>query len=252
MNATVARCIFPIADIVEHPESTDLIGKSETQLLFGEEFQIEREEGNWLYGTSLNDGYKGYVRTDCLGEKGSQTTHFVSALTALVYPKPDFKSRPILNLSFLSRLIILEAEDNNGFLWAEGTGWIPSAHVLMLNEFDKQVDHVETAKMFLNSPYRYGGRLAWGIDCSGLVQLAFNRNGVFCPRDSSQQMLSVGEEIEKNGVRRGDLVFFPGHVGIMTCADQVLNASARTMSVRIEALDELAKCYGEISCFRRT
>jgi cell wall-associated NlpC family hydrolase len=237
------KAVFPVADIVENPEESERIGKGESQLLFGEPFAIENEEGSWFYGTSKIDGYKGYVRRDCLGEEKQQATHFVSGLSALVYPKADFKSRPHLNLSFLSRLTITNTDETDGFYWAEGAGWVPAMHVLPLEEMKNPVDILDTAMMFINSPYRYGGRLAWGIDCSALVQLALIRNGIPCPRDSHQQQDSPGQKIKPEEADKGDLIFFEGHAGIMTCKENVLNASCRTMGIRIEPLNKLVELY---------
>jgi cell wall-associated NlpC family hydrolase len=248
---SVLKAIFPVADIVEKPDSGDVIHKGESQLLYGESFVQEKDHGNWVYGVSGVDGYHGFVRKDCLEQSKNKSTHFVSSLSTLVYPRPDFKTRPNLNLSFLSRLSVSEGSAREGFLWAEGAGWVPEMHVQPLSALKKPVDHVETAMMFINSPYRYGGRLAWGIDCSGLVQLALIRNGINCPRDSGQQMNSAGKEASRDEIARGDIVFFPGHVGIMVDSENILNASARTMSVRIEALKELEKIYREITCIRR-
>ncbi len=116
---------------------------------------------------------------------------------------------------------------------------------------ENRADPAETAMLFINTPYRYGGRLAWGIDCSGLVQLALLRNGVPCPRDSGQQQNSAGTETDLNKPERGDLVFFPGHAGIMANENDVINASSRTMSVAVEPLQQLLKIYGDISAVRR-
>ncbi len=249
---TVLKGIFPVTDIVEKPVSGEIIGKGESQLLFGETFIFEAQSGDWICGTSGIDGYRGYVRRECLGKNENRAGYFVSSLSALVYPKPDFKSRPILNLSFLSRLSISPESLQGGFLWAENTGWIPAAHVLPIAEMQAGADIIATAKLFINAPYRYGGRLAWGIDCSGLVQLAVLRNGISCPRDSAQQALSAGKEIDLDERRCGDLVFFKGHAGILTGSDEVLNASARTMGVCAEPLAELERHYGGIISIRRT
>jgi cell wall-associated NlpC family hydrolase len=102
----------------------------------------------------------------------------------------------------------------------------------------------------LGSPYLYGGRSAFGLDCSGLVQLALSWRGIRCPRDSKDQT-KVGKKISGSSYKRGDLIFFKGHVGIMVDAKNILNATARTMDTRLEPLAHVSKAYDGIIAARR-
>lgn len=235
------------ADILANPEDTQTISKNDSQLLFGEEFEVTEERGHWLYGTSVVDGYEGHIHQSSLVKKIHGTTHFVDNTLTHIYPEPDFKTRPILDLSFLSRVVILD-EEKNGFVETTN-GWIFKDHLKPMTDM-KNKDPLESARAFLGTPYIYGGRSSLGLDCAGLVQVCLFRNGAECPRDSNQQ-IEIGEPIDEADKQEGDLVFFPGHVVFLLENDKVLNATARTMDTRIENLSTVIDHYGPISAIKR-
>ena len=98
-------------------------------------------------------------------------------------------------------------------------------------------DPVAIAEAFLGTPYLWGGRTSLGLDCSGLVQLAVEAVGLSAPRDADMQAAELGEPVEwreGDALSRGDLVFWDGHVGIMTSGSDLLHANAHHMAVEIE------------------
>ena len=109
-------------------------------------------------------------------------------------------------------------------------------------------DPVEAALAQLGTPYVWGARGGAGIDCSGLVQTSFARAGQALPRDSDQQEV-CGEAVSVP--KRGDLVFFPGHVAIATAPDEVVHASQDKGEVVLEPLAELVARKGEPTSIRR-
>lgn len=238
--------------IVEKPgQARKTLGKNDSCLLFGEEFAAAQEKGGWIYGTSASDGYKGWVPKDSLKKKKGDPTHFTDVPLTHIYPAPSFKTPPVLALSFLSRLTLDGGKKENGFVRAPGLGWIFAQHIKPLRDMTG-ADPVETALLFLNAPYLYGGRSAAGIDCSGLVQLAAMRGGLSpCPRDSGDQQAALGKAVTGGAPKRGDLVFFPGHVGIMTDGKNILNATARHMRVVIEPLRDVEAANKKILAVRR-
>jgi len=116
-------------------------------------------------------------------------------------------------------------------------------------------DYVAIAERFLETPYLWGGRSGFGIDCSALVQLSMLMTGRKAPRDSDMQAQSLGTEIGRDALRRGDLVFWTGHVGIMQDAETLLHATGFTMSVireRLEtAIARIRTTDGDPTVYRR-
>lgn len=110
-------------------------------------------------------------------------------------------------------------------------------------------DPVEAALAKLGTPYVWGARGGAGIDCSGLVQTSFARAGHALPRDSDQQE-ACGEAVAGDP-RRGDLVFFPGHVVIVTDGTQIVHASKSAGAVVAEPLPEIVARKGAPSAIRR-
>jgi len=221
----------PAAVVRETPDPAALRGKLETQLVFGEEFIVEEEKDGWCKGRCAHDGYAGHVEAKHLGPApDAPAGHVVTAARSHVYRDATMKSPHVTTLSFGSRLRLSGAEDNGYKKLAEG-GWIYARH---LGKPDKpEEDYVATARRFLETPYFWGGRSGFGIDCSGLVQVCLARAGLSVPRDTEEQV-KLGREHDRT--RTGDLVFFKGHVGIMTDRDTILHANAHHMKVTEEPL----------------
>lgn len=248
MRLTVIR---KTADILGVPAEPYVISKNDSQLLYGEEFFVEEERGAYVYGHSVIDGYKGSVERDQLVFDAIPPTHFVSVRSGHIYPKADFKSRPKTQLSFLSRVSALN-ETSHGFTKLEDGDWIFSNCIAPINNFKMAGDLAQTATMFLNAPYLYGGRSCFGIDCSGLVQQVLIAHGYpNPPRDACDQEGNIGESIKKESIARNDIIFFKGHVGIMIDEKNIINATARHMSTVIEKLDTVEEAYNGITHISR-
>lgn len=208
-----------------------------SQLLRGERFAVVDSSGGWAWGYSLHDRYVGYVPVDMLGPV-TEPTHIVATPAALVFAAPDIKSAVIEWLPMGARLT--SAGEDGVFLAVEN-GFVHRRHITPLGE--PASEFVEVATRLTGVPYRWGGRSGDGIDCSGLIQLALGFAGISAPRDSDMQAASLGDPItEGTPLRRGDLVFLPGHVGIMADDTHLLHANAYWMRVVTEPLaDVLAR-----------
>lgn len=204
-----------------------------SQLLMGELFHMLDEAGGWAWGYCAHDHYVGYVRMDALGP-ASTATHVVSAREATVFERGDIKSRALRTLSLGARL----CGAIEGDFLATGNGYVHARHVVPIGTY--LTDPIETAERLLGAPYLWGGRGAGGVDCSGLTQLALMLSGRDCPRDSDQQRESLGVEVSAgDSLRRGDIIFFPGHVGFMKDETTLLHANAWWMAVTAEPLEHV-------------
>lgn len=251
MNLMPLTVITPTADILGEPTEPHKISNKDSQLLYGEEFIVEESHGAYVYGYGLLDNYTGYVERDQLVKDATASNVIVTVRATHIHPEPSFKSRPTISLSFLSRLTSLKKTEGE-FTQLEDGDWIFTDHIAPLKNFKMPDDLAQTATLFLNTPYLYGGRSTFGIDCSGLVQQALIANGKPCPpRDTCDQIDRLGKKVKKEDIKRNDIVYFKGHVGIMMDEEYILNATARHMTTAIEKLSDLEKIYGGITHIAR-
>jgi cell wall-associated NlpC family hydrolase len=226
-------------------EAADWEARQSSQLLFGEIFTVLEESDGWAWGQNSTDDYVGYLRLDALEEAGSPATHQVSALRTYLFAEPDLKTPPLDLLPFQARVAATGESDN--YIEIAGGGWIYGRHLKALSE--TEADPVAAALRFAGTPYLWGGRTSLGLDCSALVQLALAACGIAAPRDSDLQRATLGKVISKNGkgitFERGDLVFLPGHVGLMADADTLVHANAFHMEVVAEPLADVLARAGD-------
>lgn len=208
-----------------------------SQVLFGETFIVfEVVAGTgWAWGQCLHDGYVGWVGLAALAAPGSGLiAHWVAVPAAPVFAAPDIKARVIRTLALGSHLVAADASDQ--FAGAAG-GFIHRRHIAAVTA--SRGDAAAVALEFVGTPYVWGGRTRDGIDCSGLTQAALRACGIFCPRDSDQQAAAFAA-IDPADRRRGDLVAFPGHVGILADRDTLIHANAYWMMTLAEPLADVA------------
>lgn len=220
------------ATFMRETGAADAVASS--QLLPGETFHLLDVTGGWAWGFCDHDGYVGYVERAALGVGPIVATHHVTARSAPVFSAPDIKSPVAGYLPASSRIA---GTIDGDFILTEA-GAVHVRHVLPIGAFEE--DWVAAAERQNGQPYVWGGRGAGGIDCSGLVQLALGQAGVKVPRDSDLQRESIGDALEDDApLQRGDVIFFPGHVGIMVDASNMLHANAYWMTTLIEPLDDV-------------
>jgi cell wall-associated NlpC family hydrolase len=227
----------------------------DNEALFGEPVRVYDVTDGWAWIQLERDGYVGYVPADAVSAEVRPITHRVAALGTFVYPAADIKAPPILHLSLTSRLSVVGERD--GFVELAAGGFVVSRHAQPVDK--TQRDFVELAERFIGTPYLWGGRTRLGLDCSGLVQLVFDAAGLEAPRDSDMQRNEIGADVlvpeDLEGLQRGDLVCWPGHIGIMADGVMLLHANAHHMAVVIEPLwaaaERIAKTGSKIAAVRR-
>ena len=217
--------IAPVTDLCRRPD-----GPRDRQLLLGDAVKVLGRAGDWAYVQSVKDGYCGHILKTAIGSPDTPT-HRVSARATHAYPAPDFKQRETMALSFACRLIVTGTD---GRFSKTQHGFIPTAHLSPIDTRD--TDPAAIAALFLGTPYLWGGNSAWGIDCSGLVQAALLACGIPCPGDSDMQA-SLGQPATAP-YQRNDLIFWKGHVALVTDPDMLIHANAHTMSTAFEPITQ--------------
>ena len=226
----------------------------DTELLHGETVTVyDRDGEGWAWVQAETDGYVGWLPEVALDAPAAQpASHVVAAQRSFLFPLPSIKAPAIAALPFGARLRVQAIEGGfarvpEGFLWA--------GHLRSATAFER--DPVTVAQGFLGVPYLWGGRTSLGLDCSALVQTALAACGVAAPRDSDMQEAALGQPVDPDGpLRRGDLVFWRGHVGLMHDPATLLHANGFTMTVAFEDLASarsrvLAAGGGAVTVVRR-
>ncbi|MFC0282694.1 NlpC/P60 family protein [Camelimonas abortus] len=234
----------------------------DTEALCGEAVDIyDVDDEGWAWGQLVADGYVGYLPHDDLDDGEPAASHRVAVPRTFIYPAPDIKVPPLGALPLNARVAAAqEAAAGSGaagaaaarFLRLAGGGFVYAAHLAPLAT--PAPDAAAVAELFVGAPYLWGGRTALGVDCSGLVQMALWAAGVRCPRDSDMQMQATGAAPDTP--RRGDLVFWRGHVGMMLDGERLIHANGHHMRVAVEPLETAAARIraagaGEIIALRR-
>jgi cell wall-associated NlpC family hydrolase len=251
-----ARIVASVADMLREPRPDAGLN---TQLLRGDDVTVFEEAEGWAWVQAERDGYVGYVSGGFLSQRTEEPTHVVSAPRSFLYPGPDLRFPRLGELSLGSLVTVRDFAETRGTRYAllsTGEAMI-AGHLKPAGEFSE--DYVAIAEQLLMTPYLWGGSTAFGIDCSGLVQLAMRMAGRDVLRDSDMQADTLGEPIELgeaySGLRRGDLVFWKGHVAIMTDERTMIHANGHTMLVSREgladAIDRIGYLYGGPTGFKR-
>jgi len=225
-----------------------------TEALKGERVTVYDGNGEgWAWGQLASDGYVGWLPENALAQPGPAPTHKVAALRTLAFPGPSIKMPPLEALPLGARLAIARTEERMAV--THTAGYVPAAHLAPLDR--NETDFVAVAERFLGTPYLWGGKTALGLDCSGLVQVALTACGMSCPRDSDmqEQALGTAAAADPSALRRGDLIFWKGHVAIARDATTLLHANAHHMAVAIEPIAEavarIRKAGLDIASIRR-
>jgi cell wall-associated NlpC family hydrolase len=222
----------------------------DTEAQRGEAVTVFDAAEGWAW-VQLADGYVGYLPDEALGPTDPVPSHRVRALRTFVYPGPNLKLPPLAALGLGAEVAVEGAEGT----WARlADGFVHAAHLSARDAAEP--DFVAVAERLVGVPYLWGGRTGFGIDCSGLVQLALSMAGRPAPRDADLQERALGSPVADRALRRGDLVFWRGHVGIMQDARRLLHANGHHMAIESEPLAEaedriLAAGGGPVTSIRR-
>ena len=225
-----------------------------SQALMGETVKCFHEEEGWVWVQLARDGYVGYVNGNALSSRIAPPTHRVAVPSTFLYPEANLKAQPAVPVTLNAELAV--TGETGAFSQLADGRFVFTAHLKPVGSWE--ADFVAVAEMFRHVPYYWGGKSVQGLDCSGLVQLALEACGRAALRDSDMQEQSLGRVLLVNdldALARGDLVFWNGHVGIMTDGTTLLHANGHHMMVVAEplkqAVDRIAARYGQITSIRR-
>lgn len=215
-----------------------------TEALKGERVVIYQSDAEgWSWGQLERDRYVGWLPTAALGAPGAAATHRVAALRTLVFPGPSIKLPPVQALPLGATLAVARVQDRLAV--TPTGGHVPVVHLAPIGQHEP--DFVAVAERFVGVPYLWGGKTALGLDCSGLVQAALSAAGMACPRDSDMQETALGIAVDPQlaRLRRGDLIFWKGHVAIVRERGSLVHANAFHMAVAIEPIAEAVARIGD-------
>lgn len=249
------------ASLFSEPDPT---GSQQMELIFGQGFEVYREESGWALGRVMplvsptsRPLYVGWVSLDLLGPVTSKADHFVSVLSAPLFTKPNLKSPIALSVP-LGAPVVVGSQDGKYLNIGEDL-WLHERHARPQDQPFKAF--LDVARLYLGQPYIWGGNGSRGVDCSGLVQMSLAACGIDCPRDADQQEGFLGQPVEFEAndptpsLQTGDVLFWPGHVGFLSAPNQLLHANATHMSVVEEplepALQRMAAAGIELRSVRR-
>ena len=243
-----------MAPVVPVHREPSISARQATQALFGEKINCFEEKDGWIWCQLARDGYVGYISKAGVSKDLTNPTHRVAVPSTFMYPLPDIKSQPAVILSMNARLAIVEGDEK--FSKLSNGKYVFTKHIKPLNEVE--ADFVSVAEMYCDVPYYWGGKTAQGLDCSGLVQISLEACGILSLRDTDMQETQLGQNLlinDLDGLRRGDLVFWKGHVGIMTDQRTLLHANGYHMMTVKEPLNEaiarIARTDGQVTSIKR-
>lgn len=226
----------------------------DTQALMGERVRVFDTQEGWAWLQLETDSYVGYAALDDLAPPRIEPTHRIAVPSTFMFPAPDIKSQPVVTVTLNARVAVVGGDERFAHL-ANGR-FVVARHLKPLSETEP--DFVAVAEAYLHVPYLWGGKSVRGIDCSGLVQLSLEASGRVSPRDSDMQERELGDALPKDdlgNLKRGDLVFWDDHVGIMTDGRMLLHANGHFMQVAHEplltAVERIAKRGSPVTAIRR-
>ena len=201
-----------------------------TQLLYGDTFKKLKKVGTWLKIKNDSDNYIGYIKYKKF-PFNHKITHKICSVSANLYTKPSNKYKIKNQLSYGSKIKILEKKGN---FYKTENFWINKKDLHEVKYKNKDV--FLNIKKFKNVKYKWGGKHYSGVDCSGLIQLFFNYNNKFCPRDAKDQIKYFKKKILLKNIKKNDLIFWKGHVALVITKDELIHAYGPFKKVAIMSI----------------
>ncbi len=206
---------FPIINL---HKKKNLKSSIDTQLLYGDSFHVIKGFGGWKKIRIKQDKYIGYIKNKKF-TKPFKPNYKVSVLKASLYSRPSTKKKLRKFLPYQSRLKIVKKKGKFGKFEKY---WIKTSDLKKTNFKNKNI--FKDIKLFKGIKYLWGGKSFKGIDCSALVQIFFNYNNKYCPRDSKDQEKFFKKKIKLKNIMKNDMIFWKGHVAVALSKSELIHA----------------------------
>ena len=218
--------------------------KISSEILYGEKFKILSKNKYWVRIKTSFDNYTGYINSLDYEDK-FKPTHKIFKLKSIIFTKSSLKIFNQTNhyLPFASRISIIKK--NKKFIEYEDNKWIKKKDIKKINHIEK--NYLKIFKLFLNAKYTWGGRNYKGIDCSAILQLYFYYNNKFYPRDTKDQIIYSKRNIRKKIFKKGDIIFWEGHVAICMNSRELIHAYGPKKKVLIMPINNTIKKIEKMS-----
>ena len=211
-------CKSPYINLYDSPSFNSKIS---SQILYGEKFKILLKKNNFFKIRSSYDNYVGYIKSSNYINK-FKPTHKVSALKSRIFKYPknqaEYKSKKFL--PFSSKIQIVKK--NKNFIMFDKNKWLNIKDVKLINQVEKNFSKI--LKLFLKCKYKWGGKTFNGIDCSALIQIFYQYNNKYYPRDTKDQIKYSKKNLKRKNFKKGDLIFWKGHVAVCLNSTKLVHA----------------------------
>ena len=198
-------------------KTTSKFSEVTSQILYGEKFKILSKNKDWIKIKSLFDNYVGYIKNENY-VNNYKPTHKVYSLKAFIYNKSNNKTKTFL--PFASKFKIIH--ENKNYIQFDKNKWLKKKDVKKIDH--KEKDFHKILRLFLKTKYVWGGKTFNGIDCSALLQLFYYYNNSFYPRDTKDQIKYSRKQLKRKVFRKGDVIFWKGHVAVCIDSKQLIHA----------------------------
>ena len=218
----------PISNIYKEPSEASEIT---SQIIYGEKFDILSKNKNWIKIKTTFDNYTGYIKNKNY-TNNHKPTHKVFILKANIFTKTNSKTKYFL--PFASKISIIQ--ENKKIVEFEKNKWIKKKDIKKIDHIEK--NYLKLLKLFLKTKYVWGGKSYKGIDCSAILQLIYYYNNRFYPRDTKDQLKYSKGNTKKNKFKKGNIIFWKGHVAICMDTKKLIHAYGPEKKVIIMSINK--------------